>query len=166
MKNFFLTWSVDYTMVQTVSDALQNEWNISFYLDSVGWNSSAAQAIIEMINAQKHRITLYANNLILSNAFVIFFYSECKRKVLPWCVWMTHMARIDTSMSGKMRIQTTPKMQMKFMMIEAKKQAKFLQKLGAHKKSCKSFLHEYDIYFPEKHLKNFLKKHEKMISKK
>lgn len=166
MKNFFLSGTVDHQMVQTVSDALENEWEITFYLDSSGWNSSAAQAIINMINADKDRITLCANNFICSNAFVIFFYTECKRKVLPWCVGMAHMARIDTSMSGKMRIQNTPKIQMEFMMKEAKRQSKFLREIGASKKSCKSFLNEYDIYFPEKHLKNFLRKHEKIISKK
>lgn len=165
MKNFFLTGSVDHTMVQIVSDALQNEWDITFYLDSSGWNSSAAQAIIDMINSDKDRITLCANNVIMSNAFIIFFSVECKRKVLPSCIGMAHMARIDTSMSGKMRIQTTPKIQLGFMMDEVKKQAKFLRKIGAHKKSCKSFLNEYDIYFPEKHLKKFLRKHQKMLAK-
>lgn len=157
MQNVLLSWEVNEEMCNIVSSSLEKEWEIKFYIDSTGWSSASCETIIHMINSQKDRITLIAKNYIASSAFNIFFYSKCKREVLPKCIWMTHMARIDTSMSAKKRIQTVSKFQLWLMKKETRKQIKFLKEIWVKKKECKLFMNEYDVYFSEKRLKKFLK---------
>lgn len=160
MQSIPLEWTINEEMRNIVFQALNNEWNITFYINSTWWICSCAEQIIDLINENKDRVTLVASNYIASNAFNIFFRSECKRKVLPKTEWMAHMSRIDTSISWKWRIQSTTKWQIKNMWKEAKTEEKILKKLWISKKIRKQFLKEYNIYFTTKQLKNMLSKSE------
>lgn len=156
MKYIHLEWQVNDEMRDVVTNALNEEWEVTFYLHSQGGLWSSAEAIISMINKNSDRVTLVANNYIASNAFNIFFRAKCKREVNEKTEWMAHMARIDTSMSGKRRIQYTPKWQMKNMWNEAKTEAKILKSLWCSKNIIKQFLNEYDVYFNTKKLRKML----------
>lgn len=129
MKIIFLEGSVNEEMKNIVSQALESEGDITFYLNSTGGLGSSACPIIDMINKNKDRVTIIATTYIASNAFNIFFKTKCKREVLDSTEGMAHMARIDTSMSGKRRIQLTPKWQLEHMWKEAKEEAKMLKNL-------------------------------------
>jgi len=158
MKYIHLEWSVGENMRDIVSNALNEEWEVTFYLNSGWWVTSYAESIISMINKNSDRVTLIANTFIGSNAFNIFFRSKCKREVNNKTEWMAHMWRLDISMSGKMRIQNIPKFQMKNMWKEAKEEAKILKSLWCKKRVVKEFLDEMDIYFTTKALRKMLQK--------
>ena len=165
MKIYTINQDVNDDMLAIVTNAIQEEWNITFYLKSTWWSWYVAQQIIDMINQNSDRVTLIANDYIASAAFRIFFYCTCKRKVLPHTMWMWHMARIDTSISGKKRIQSVPKIQLDFMWKEAKEDIKFMKSIWMKEKLCKKFLNEFDVYFWEKELKKLLSWHEKLLKK-
>lgn len=166
MKIVHLEWPVDENMRNIVTDALNQEWEVIFYLNSEGWRSQFAYQIIDIINKNKDRVTLIAVLQIASAAFRIFFESECKREILGETEWLAHMARMSVRIDANKDIGSTDKWRVEEMKKQEKKEEKKLKILWMSKKNRKLFLQGYDIYINTKKLRKFLKNHEESIANK
>lgn len=166
MKIVHLEWPVDENMRNIVTDALNQEWEVTFYLNSEGWRSKFAYQIIDIINKNKDRVTLIAILQIASAAFRIFFESECKREILWETEWLAHMARMSVRIDANKDIGSTDKWRVEEMKKQEKKEEKKLKILWMSKKNRKLFLQGYDIYINTKKLRKFLKNHEESIANK
>lgn len=164
MKIVHLEGSVDESMRDIVTNALNEEWEVTFYLNSHGGKSQFAYQIIDIINKNKDRVTLIAVLQIASAAFRIFFEVECKREILWETEWLAHMARMDVRMDGNKDIGSTDKWRVQQMKKQEGKKEKKLKLLWMSKKNRKLFLKGYDIYINTKKLHSMLKKHEKYLN--
>lgn len=151
-------------MRDLVTNTLNQEWEVTFYLNSEGWRYQFAYQILDIINKNKDRVTLIAVLQIASAAFRIFFESECKRQILWETEWLAHMARMDVKMDANKYIWWTDKWRVKEMKKQEKKEEKKLKILWMSKKNRKLFLKGNDIYMNTKKLKKFLRNHEKSLT--
>lgn len=158
MKYIHLEWWVDENMRDIVTNSLNEEWEVTFYLNSHGWNSKYAHQIVDLINSNLERVTLIATCEIASAAFRIFFFSKCKRKVLDDTEWLAHMARMDIRMDWNKEIWSVEKWRVKEMKKYELIQEKCLRSLGVSKRNRKLFLKWYDVYFNTKKLRKMLAK--------
>lgn len=157
MKYINLEYSVDEDMLNIVTDALNEEWEITFYLNSGWWRAQYAYQIIDLINKNKDRVTLIANLQIASAAFRIFFEVECQREILWETEWLAHMATRDVKMNANKDIGSVERWRIQEMKKQEKKEVKKLKQLWVSKKNRKLFLKGYDIYFSTKELHKMLK---------
>lgn len=164
MKIVHLEGSVDETMRDLVTNTLNEEWEVIFYLNSHGWKSQFAYQIVDIINKNKDRVTLIAVLQIASAAFRIFFESECKREILWETEWLAHMARMDVRIDANKDIGSTDKWRVQEMKKQEKKEVQKLKMLWVSKKNRKLFLKGYDIYINTQKLQKMLKKHEKYLN--
>lgn len=156
MKTIYLNGEVNYDMMNTVIQALNEEWEITFYLESEWWRTQCAYTIIDAINRNKDRVTLIATLQIASAAFRIFFYSECKRHILNDTEWLAHMGTQSVRMNWNKDISSTDRWRIEEMMKQEYKEEKFLKKLWVSKRNRELFLKWYDIYFTTKKLRKML----------
>lgn len=63
---------------------------ITIYLNTCGGFISVSNILIDIINYNADRIHLIASGEIYSAGFDVFFFSKCKRSILPYCTGMTH----------------------------------------------------------------------------
>ena len=62
----------------------------NIYINSEGGDIAHADVIIDLINQYSELITLTAVGQISSAAFNIFFFTNCKKQVLPQTIGMCH----------------------------------------------------------------------------
>lgn len=160
MKIIYLIDEVWQSMCDIVINAINEEWEITFYLNSEWWRAQYARCIVDAINKNKNRITLIATHQISSAAFRIFFQSKCKREILDDTEWLAHMGRLTVSMDWNKEINSTDKWRIEEIRKEEDKQEKLLKSLWVSKRNRKLFLKWYDIYFNTKKLRKMLKKQE------
>lgn len=156
MRVFHLEGEVNEAMRDIVTNALNEEWDVTFYLNSEWWRAQFAHQIVDIINKNKDRVTLIATLQIASAAFRIFFQSECKRSILDDTEWLAHMARMSVKMDWNKDVWSTDRWRIKEMWKEETKHVKELKKLWVSKKNRKLFLKWYDIYFNTKKLRKML----------
>jgi ATP-dependent protease ClpP protease subunit len=157
MKIIYLDTDVNEEMKDKVLEALNEDWEIMFYLNSWGGKAQFANFIIDQINKNKDRVTLIATLQIASAAFRIFFLSKCKREILDDTEWLAHMGQQNIKMNGKEEISNVDKWRIKEMMKEEFVQEKLLKNLWVSKRNRKLFMQWYDIYFNTKQLRKMLK---------
>lgn len=160
MKIIYLTDDVSQSMCDIVISTINEESEITFYLNSQWWRAQYARCIVDAINKNKDRITLIATHEISSAAFRIFFLSKCKREILDDTEWLAHMGRIDVRMDWNKETSSIDNWRVKEMRKEEDVQEKLLKSLWVSKRNRKLFLKWYDIYFNTKSLRKMLKKQE------
>lgn len=158
MKYVHLEGWVDENMRDIVTNTLNEEWEVTFYLNSNGGRIQFARQIVDIINKDEDRVTLIATHEISSAAFRIFFFSKCKREILDDTEWLAHMGQIDLRMNWNWHISSTENWRVKEMKKEEKVQERLLKSLGVSKRNRKLFLKWYDIYFTTKQLRKMLSK--------
>ena len=163
MKIIYLDWEVNENMRDVVLNALNEEWEITFYLSSEWGKSQFANFIVDAINKNKDRVTLIATLQISSAAFRIFFYSRCKREILDDTEWLVHMARMNVRMDWNKEVGSVDKWRVKEMLKYEYKEERILKKLWLSKRNRKLFLKWFDIYLNTKQLRKMLKKQNGML---
>ena len=163
MKITYLDWEINENMRDVVLNALNEEWEITFYLSSEWGKSQFANFIVDAINKNKDRVTLIATLQISSAAFRIFFYSRCKREILDDTEWLVHMARMNVRMDWNKEVGSVDKWRVKEMLKYEYKEERILKKLWLSKRNRKLFLKWFDIYLNTKQLRKMLKKQNGML---
>lgn len=96
MKALYINGDIDDTVVNTFFNDFNKvppKEKIVIYISSIGGFDHQSITIIDLINNNKNRIELVASGFIYSAAFNIFFFSKCKRRLLPETVGMAHFAK-------------------------------------------------------------------------
>ncbi len=91
MKTFFIDGTVNKDMSALFRDCLEYPGDIQIFFESSGGSIRQASEIIHMLNQNADRVTLIANHEISSSAWMIFFYSKCKRDVIEGTLGMIHL---------------------------------------------------------------------------
>lgn len=163
MKTFFISGKIEDDMAATFRDCIANEWNIQIFFRSTGGSVAAAREIIYMINQNKERITLIWSHELSSAAWMIFFYSECKRDLLPNLIGMIHLPKITAWTPYNKVLDPVTAFELKCMKKEAKELLKLMKKVWCSKSDINAVNNWMDVSFSFSEMKKMLRKHEKAL---
>ena len=88
--------------------ALNENDNVTIYLNSRGGHIADMEAMINLINTHDHGIiNIIGFGALLSSAFELFFRVKCKKEILPGTIGMIHQSStaIDINEFGKATYQ-------------------------------------------------------------
>lgn len=133
---------------------------IGIFIDCQGGCCHKTEAIINIINNNQHRIYLYSNGYLFSNAFYIFFKSSCYKKTLSDNSFgMYHLKRKDFKINQKGNfVYKEDKKEIQQWKENMEKEIIFLRNLGVSEEDIKKIERGEDVYFNKEQLSYFLKK--------
>lgn len=141
---------------QAFNQPLGADEEIIIYLDSPGGRLSYGEIILDVIDKYKDRITLIASGEIFSCAFNIFFFSNCKRKILTSAIGMAHYAWSIAPTDGE-----SIKGDINKFVIQSMKEDKVLyiaklKEKGLSRKELKQIEDGHDCFFTTERLQELL----------
>ena len=146
MKYFQLEGTIDESLVTRFMEFCNNNLSeeCTIVINSCGGKSTLATVILDIINSNSEKITLISAG-VYSAAFYIFFFAECKRKIIYGSLGMhqkEYLKNVYINEKGK------PKYNDDVCQIENLKIIKgnFLSKIMT-KKERLSYKNDDDVYF-------------------
>lgn len=85
----------------TAFNALREYERVTVYLNTLGGDVEAMEAILDLINYYPEKFELIANAKIYSAGFIIFFRAMCPKRILPGTTGMTHFIRVGVGINEK-----------------------------------------------------------------
>lgn len=159
MQIILLRGRVDEKMVDDLIEALTFEDNDkTIYFCSTGGVSQSARLIVDIINNHPSNITLVGYADLQSSGFDIFYYVTKPKRILPGCIGMVHMTRVDIEIDEKARpYYPEDKARVDYMKtFHFNESQAMVNSLGLSSKDLKKFMAGEPIYLqPEKMLEIF-----------
>jgi len=166
MHTFFISWKIEDYMAATFRDCLKEEWEVQIFFRSTGWSVATAREIIHLLNQNKNRVTLIWSHELSSAAWMIFFYSECKRDLLPDLIGMCHLPKITAWTPFNRFLDSATSFELKCMKKEAKRLRKLMKIVWCSKSDINAVYNGMDVSFNYKEMRKMLKAHVKYLESK
>lgn len=160
MNAIYISGEIDEPLVKYFFEEfnrIRKDVPIYIYLNSDGGDVNAALAIIDLINENYKRITLIASGHIYSAAFHIFFYTQCKKRIVDETIGMIHFswAAIETNEAG-MPTTDEGRFLMRTMKANKHKTVESLKTIGLNRTELADIKAHKEVYFTTERLKELL----------
>lgn len=131
---------------------------LHIFFSSGGGDSTAGEAIIELINRYKEITTLTVYSFIQSMAFDIFFKVKCQRVILSTTIGMAHLHRWSTNVKdGGTNLDYFDDFKKEVMKANLKPRIAFYKELGLREDEIQWITDGEDLFLDAKRLEKMLK---------
>lgn len=131
--------------------------DIVIYLNSRGGYISTQEAIVDLINRNKNRITIIGYCELYSSAFDIFFKSKCKKILIPNTTGMVHLGSIDIQINENGRpLSIGDKFQLRQLKSTKIESLNYYRDLGLNNTEVSKVARNMDVYLDYKRLVELL----------